>query len=256
MLGYMSYPVREYERSPLRCFKCQRYGHVAAVCRRQQRCRWGSKDHDGKECNEPAKCCICGGDLPASFRRCQNYVKAENVERIKKENRISCAEAARRVEDNSVVSHSQSTAVAREQVNGHIAVNDDSVLIRKKGLLAFMAETMWRVKMVANNKSGVAWDIASAAERLLGVSGINPKEIWEFTHTQSSAGQRSNGGQHLGFDDNDQTTSFLRNHRKKERHCASSLCNYHVHHIRSVQRCSLSSLFVRHLSWMPRQLVT
>ena len=55
-----------------------------------------------------------------------------------------------------MVSHSQSTAVAREQVNGHIAVNDDSVLIRKKGLLAFMAETMWRVKMVANNKSGVA----------------------------------------------------------------------------------------------------
>ena len=38
--------------------------------------------------------------------------------------------------------------------------------------------------------------------------------------------------------------SFLRNHRKKERHCAPSLCNYHVHHIRSVQRC------------MPRQLVT
>ena len=33
MLGYMSYPVREYERPPLRCFKCQRYGHVAAVCR-------------------------------------------------------------------------------------------------------------------------------------------------------------------------------------------------------------------------------
>ena len=50
--------------------------------------------------------------------------------------------------------------------------------------------------------------------------------------------------------------SFLRNHRKKECHCASILCNYHVHHIRSVQRCSFVSLFVRHLSWMPRQLET
>ena len=50
--------------------------------------------------------------------------------------------------------------------------------------------------------------------------------------------------------------SFLWNHRKKEHHCAPSLCNYHVHHIRSVQRCSFVLLFVRHLSWMPRQLVT
>ena len=50
--------------------------------------------------------------------------------------------------------------------------------------------------------------------------------------------------------------SFLRNHRKNERQSAPSLCNYHVHHIRSVQRCSFVSLLVRHLSWKPRQLVT
>ena len=50
--------------------------------------------------------------------------------------------------------------------------------------------------------------------------------------------------------------SFLRNHRKKEHHCASSLCNYHVHHKQNVQRCSFVSLFIRHLCWMPRQLVT
>ena len=42
--------------------------------------------------------------------------------------------------------------------------------------------------------------------------------------------------------------SFLRNHHKKEHHFASSSCNYHVHHIQSVQRCILVSLFVRHLS--------
>ena len=35
-------------------------------------------------------------------------------------------------------------------------------------------------------------------------------------------------------------------------HCASSLCNYHVHHIQNVQRCSFVSLFVRHLSQMPK----
>lgn len=29
MLGYMSYSVRTYERPPLRCFKCQKFGHGA-----------------------------------------------------------------------------------------------------------------------------------------------------------------------------------------------------------------------------------
>ena len=50
--------------------------------------------------------------------------------------------------------------------------------------------------------------------------------------------------------------AFLWNHRKKERHCASSLCNDHVHHIRKVQRCSFVSLFIRYLSRMLRLLVT
>ena len=49
--------------------------------------------------------------------------------------------------------------------------------------------------------------------------------------------------------------SFLQNHHKQESHCASSLCNYHVHHIWNVQRLSFISLFVRHLSQMPRQFV-
>jgi hypothetical protein len=80
ILGYMSCPVREYERPPLRCFKCQRHGDVQAVCRGKQRCGRCSKDHDGKQCNEPVKCGNCGGDHPASFRGCQNYVKADNVE--------------------------------------------------------------------------------------------------------------------------------------------------------------------------------
>ena len=33
-LDYVSYRVRAFERGPLRCYWCQDYGHVAAVCRR------------------------------------------------------------------------------------------------------------------------------------------------------------------------------------------------------------------------------
>ena len=51
------------------------------------------------------------------------------------------------------------------------------------------------------------------------------------------------------------TVSFLRNNNKQVHHCDSSLCNYHEHHIRNVQRCSFVLLFVHRLSWIPRQFV-
>lgn len=37
-VGCMRFPVRPYVPPPLRCYKCQRYGHVAAVCKGKQRC--------------------------------------------------------------------------------------------------------------------------------------------------------------------------------------------------------------------------
>jgi hypothetical protein len=34
-LGCVSYPVSAFVPNPLRCFRCQAYGHVAAVCRKE-----------------------------------------------------------------------------------------------------------------------------------------------------------------------------------------------------------------------------
>ncbi|KAL0153030.1 hypothetical protein M9458_051629, partial [Cirrhinus mrigala] len=45
-IGFMCYDVRLYIPPPIRCFKCQRYGHVAAVCKGKQRCGKCSGEHD------------------------------------------------------------------------------------------------------------------------------------------------------------------------------------------------------------------
>jgi len=37
-LGYLNFQVKPYVPPLLRCFKCQRYGHIAAVCKGKQRC--------------------------------------------------------------------------------------------------------------------------------------------------------------------------------------------------------------------------
>lgn len=115
MLGYMSYSVRSYERPPLRCFKCQKFEHIG-VCRERRRCRWCSGDHDGKECKETAKCCNCGGNNPALYRGCIYYQKAENVQKVRKENKVSYAEAERRVEDTSRVGQVRAEFINERQI--------------------------------------------------------------------------------------------------------------------------------------------
>lgn len=44
-LGFVSYTVRQYVPPPLRCYKCQKFGHVAAVCRGKQRCARCGGEH-------------------------------------------------------------------------------------------------------------------------------------------------------------------------------------------------------------------
>lgn len=63
-LGYMSYyPVREFISHPLRCFKCQRFGHVATQCRGKIRCAKRGGEHEYDKCTNKTelKCCNCGG---------------------------------------------------------------------------------------------------------------------------------------------------------------------------------------------------
>jgi len=69
LIGFMSYNVRVYIPPPLRCFKCQRYGHVAAVCKGKIRCSKCGEEHKYGECEEGVtqKFCNCGGDHSAAY---------------------------------------------------------------------------------------------------------------------------------------------------------------------------------------------
>ena len=50
ILEYVSYPVRAFVPNPLRCFRCQAYGHIAAVCRKEiWRCKKCEGGHGTKE---------------------------------------------------------------------------------------------------------------------------------------------------------------------------------------------------------------
>lgn len=98
-VGYISYPVREYVLLPLRCYKCQRYRHIAAVCKGKQRCPKCGGEHRYEECGEnvKAKCCNCGGDHNVAYGGCDIRKRGVEVQKVKIKNNISYGETVERI---------------------------------------------------------------------------------------------------------------------------------------------------------------
>lgn len=72
-MGFISYPVIEYNAPPMRCYNCQRYGHTAALCKSKIRCARCGGEHEFGKCEEgvEVKCCNCGGGHNAAYGGCE-----------------------------------------------------------------------------------------------------------------------------------------------------------------------------------------
>ena len=97
-LGYRAYTVKQFIARPLRCFKCQRFGHVSSKCQHQPRCYKCGEEHNGRDCSKPQeehKCCNCGSSHSASYNKCPEYTKTQEIIKIKTTEKISYAQAAK-----------------------------------------------------------------------------------------------------------------------------------------------------------------
>ncbi|XP_023227366.1 uncharacterized protein LOC111627917 [Centruroides sculpturatus] len=92
--GYLRCPVRPYVPNPLRCFKCQRFGHSQTSCRGKSVCaQCGTEDHDSTECKS-IPCCVNCKDAHTSYsQKCPAWQREKEVQRIKTVNNVSYTEA-------------------------------------------------------------------------------------------------------------------------------------------------------------------
>ena len=100
-MGFINCKVEVYVPNPLRCYRCQVFGHHENKCGRQAVCvNCGEAEHDTNgRCDKPAKCVNCSGNHPANSRECTAWLKEKKILKIKYEQNISFQDARKQYED-------------------------------------------------------------------------------------------------------------------------------------------------------------
>lgn len=193
-VGYMSYDVKLYIPPPLRCYKCQRFGHTAAVCRAKKRCSKCGGEHEYEDCDKDYKrCCNCGGEHSAAYQGCEFSKRAKEVQRVKVTQGISYSEAVRKVPKVVPVpkqgesNESQNVMPANNRVRcNNVNLDNDGLVINKGEFVLFMAEII-NCSAQTQSRTARIKIIVKAAEKYLGIKGL----LWETVRDNLSADSQS-----------------------------------------------------------------
>ena len=118
-VGYYRVAVSQFIPNPVRCYKCQKYGHTKFNWRKNDVCtKCGQEDHtDHQECKNEAKCVNCQGKHEANNKECPNWKEEKEIQRIKTERGISYIEAKKQMDIfNSVKTTYAQAAAATKPV--------------------------------------------------------------------------------------------------------------------------------------------
>ena len=82
--GYLNIPVEPFVPNPLRCFKCQKYGHGQNTCHGKLTCTRCSKfDHDSKTCKIYLSCTNCKGHHFVYLQECPRWQMEKRVQQVR-----------------------------------------------------------------------------------------------------------------------------------------------------------------------------
>lgn len=179
-LGYMMYNVREYVPKPLRCFKCQRFGHTALNCKGKRRCARCGEDHDYEKCRRDMQPKCCGGNHSVAYGGCEVMKRQVEIQQVRVKNKISYAEAVR------LVNHREEGVVneASENLNNdqHEQIKGGKVLVDLRKFVIFIAGVI-NATTEAKSKTERIQIIVKAAVNHLSLNDLS----WEEVRNELSA---------------------------------------------------------------------
>jgi len=83
-IGYLNFGVRAFVPKATRCYKCNRFGHVAKNCRGKDKCSKCSGDHSSQHCTSATtQCPNCNGEYRLVICNAPNIVGNQNFSELK-----------------------------------------------------------------------------------------------------------------------------------------------------------------------------
>ncbi|GBN29702.1 hypothetical protein AVEN_51377-1 [Araneus ventricosus] len=112
--GYMRLSVRTYIPNPLRCFKCQRFGHSKTSCRGTLTCaRCAEVGHESTDCTRTEKCVNCKGEHTSFSRNCSAWKQEKEIISTKIKKQISYQEARKLIKSQTPTPGNSYVSVAK-----------------------------------------------------------------------------------------------------------------------------------------------
>ena len=111
--AYTRLPVEDYVPNPMRCFKCQKYGHTMNKCNSQAlsgRCGTKEQDHSTRECRGKPQCVNFKGEHPAFSKKCPKFLEEKEIQSLRVKRKISFTEARKIVRATHAPSTTRSYA--------------------------------------------------------------------------------------------------------------------------------------------------
>ena len=118
-------PVSIYIPKPIRCIKCNRFGHTSRFCKYDVRCVRCNKAHDYNDCpvkdQAEYRCGNCHGNHSAAFRQCPKYNEVQQILKISAKNRMSYADATKAYRQQHI-------SLQQDTVNGVIMSDERDIV--------------------------------------------------------------------------------------------------------------------------------
>jgi hypothetical protein len=126
--GYLNVPVEQYFPNPLRCFKCQKYGHHQSLCKHPAACaRCGQAAHGDDPCTMPPHCINCSGAHSAFDKTCPKWLNEKEITKVKVSNNISFPDARKIVEGRQPTQGRSFAAVVATKVTKSMGTQTEVV---------------------------------------------------------------------------------------------------------------------------------